>query len=77
MRRKTNFQLSHLIIPGVDLPKNDGLFKKSKIGEILKNYTNYDIKIMGICLGMHILFENSEEFINKKGLNIIKGNVKK
>ncbi len=71
-------KLSHLIIPGVgSFPKMMDFLKKSKIGEILKNYTNYDIKIMGICLGMHILFENSEEFINKKGLNIIKGNVKK
>ena len=60
-------KLSHLINTwGWIFPRNDGYLKKSKIGEILKNYTNYDIKIMGRKIGMHILFENSEEFINKK-----------
>ena len=33
---------------------------------------------MGICLGLQLLFENSEEFgYAKQGLGIIKGTVKK
>ena len=71
-------KLSHLIIPGVgSFPKMMDFFKKSKIDKILKNYNNYNFKIMGICLGMHILFENGQEINKRNGLNLIKGNVKK
>ena len=34
-------------------------------------------KILGICLGMQLLFENSNEFKMTKGLGLIKGKVKK
>lgn len=32
---------------------------------------------LGVCLGLHLLFDNSEEFGNHKGLGIIPGIVKK
>ena len=32
---------------------------------------------MGICLGMHILFDYGDELFKKKGLSLIKGNIKK
>lgn len=32
---------------------------------------------LGICLGLQLLFEESEEFGNRKGLGIIKGRVKR
>ena len=51
--------------------------KKSQIDEVLKDYSYFNLKIMGICLGMHIMFENSEEQKKKKGLNLIEGNIKK
>ena len=31
---------------------------------------------MGICLGMQMLFSNSEEFGSTAGLNLIEGSVK-
>ena len=33
--------------------------------------------ILGICLGLHLLFEKSEEDLSEKGLGLIKGDVKK
>ncbi len=76
--KKQLFNLSHLIIPGVgSFPKMMEFFEKKAIGEILKDYSNYNLKILGICLGMHIFFEDSEETHKTKGLNLIKGNVKK
>ena len=36
-----------------------------------------EIPLLGICLGMQLFFEESEEFGKFKGLNLIKGKVKK
>ena len=36
-----------------------------------------DLRILGICLGMHLLFESSNEFGATKGLSLLKGSVKK
>ena len=34
-------------------------------------------KLLGICLGMQLLFEKSTEFGNTRGLNLLKGTVEK
>ena len=38
---------------------------------------NFKKKILGICLGMQLLFEESEESPGYKGLDLLKGNVRK
>ena len=43
--------------------------------EVIKEYTTLDRPLMGICLGMQLLFEESEEFGNTKGLGLISGKV--
>ncbi len=76
--KKQLFKLSHIIIPGVgSFPRMMDFLKKSQIEDELKNYSYYNLKIMGICLGMHILFENGQEQNKRSGLNLIKGNIKK
>ncbi len=67
-----------LVLPGV------GAF-----GDAVKNLTNADIfaliideikkgkPFLGICLGLQLLFENSEENKDINGLSIFKGSVKK
>ena len=40
-------------------------------------FQNKNQKILGICLGMQLLFESSTEEGNTKGLGILKGKVEK
>jgi len=67
-----------IILPGV------GAF-----GDAINNLNKLDLKspiidfvqsgkpLFGICLGMQLLFEESEEFGNNKGLGLIKGSINK
>lgn len=68
-----------IVLPGV------GSFKQAikylKINNFDKEILNFlEFKnrgILGICLGMQLLFESSEEFGITKGLGVLKGEVKK
>lgn len=65
-----------LILPGVgafnQAIKN---IKRKNLYETIYKFYNSGKPIIGICLGMQILFERSEENFNSKGLGIIKGSV--
>jgi glutamine amidotransferase len=67
-----------LIIPGVGAfgEAMENLKRMGLIAPILEYY-NSGRPIMGICLGLQLLFEGSEEFGYNKGLGIIKGTVNK
>jgi len=66
-----------LILPGVG-SANGGMenLYKLKLTEFIKNEILNGKPIIGICLGMQILFDSSEEG-NTKCLGILKGKVKK
>lgn len=49
--------------------------KKLKLIEPIKEYISSEKPFMGICLGMQLLFSESEEFGSHKGLNVIEGKV--
>ena len=68
---------SHLILPGVGAfsPAMKSL-KKNKLDKYLVKAANENRPILGICLGMQLLFETSNEFGLHKGLSLIKGKVK-
>ena len=51
--------------------------EKSGLIDTIKTSINNGIDFLGICLGLQILFEKSEEAPNIEGLGIIKGEVKK
>ena len=77
---KSKFQISSckaLIIPGQGAfdPAIENLNRTGLIDEINK-WISSGKSFMGICLGLQILFEESEEG-NKKGIGIIKGKIKK
>jgi len=71
-------QADAIILPGV------GAF-----GEAMNNLNNLDLNapikdfvstgkpFLGVCLGMQLLFDESEEFGSSKGLGIVPGNIKK
>ena len=62
-----------LILPGVGaFPEGMKHLKEKGFIEILKNTTK---PILGICLGMQLLFEEGEEFCKTEGLGLIPGRV--
>ena len=67
-----------IVLPGVGAyshaMKN---LKKHNLINILKNYAKTEKPILGICLGMQLLLEESEEFGITEGLGLIKGRVVK
>ena len=67
-----------LILPGVGAfgDAMDHLRERGMI-EALKEYAKSSKPMLGICLGMQLLFESSEEFGEHEGLGLIKGHVKK
>jgi len=51
--------------------------EKQKLGRVIKEHIKKNKAFLGICLGMHLLFDSSEESPGIKGLSILKGTVKK
>ena len=67
-----------LILPGVgSFPKAMNRIKKMKLDKVIKHAALSNKLIIGICLGMQLLFNNSREFGITKGLGIISGEVQK
>ena len=67
---------SHIILPGVGAFQS--AMRKLKDLNLIKpilNAKNNQSNLLGICLGMQLLFTNSEEFGLTEGLNLIKGNI--
>jgi len=67
---------SKVILPGVGAFKDgmDGLQHRGLIST-LKALIENETPLLGICLGMQILFENSTEMGSTQGLGFIDGNV--
>ena len=65
-----------LILPGVGAfdPAMENLAKTNLIPE-LKNWVNDDRPLLGICLGLQLLFESSDEG-KRDGLGFLKGEIK-
>jgi glutamine amidotransferase len=67
-----------LIFPGVgafgDAMKH---LKETDLDEAMREFINSGKYVLGVCLGMQLLFERSEEFGNYEGLGIIEGEVKR
>jgi glutamine amidotransferase len=67
----------YLILPGVGSYSyvSNYLANKNLDKTLKEAMIDYKKPILGICLGMQILFESSNEFGFSKGLGIFKGNV--
>ena len=65
-----------IILPGVGAYGDAMEHLQSKdMVEAIQSYAKSGNYIFGICLGMQLLFESSEEFGKHEGLGIIKGHV--
>jgi len=69
-------QYDKLILPGVgafaDAMKH---LKSNGMDEAVKKFAQSRKPLLGICLGMQLLFESSEEFGSTEGLGLIPGKV--
>ncbi|MDC3163440.1 imidazole glycerol phosphate synthase subunit HisH [Pelagibacteraceae bacterium] len=70
-------KIDGLIIPGVGaFPKAMENLKQANLINDIKTFANTRKPILGICLGMQLLFETGYEFKKTKGLGLIKGEVR-
>jgi len=69
-------QYDKLILPGVGA-FGDAMahLKSNGMDTAVKNYAASGKPLLGICLGMQLLFESSEEFGSTEGLGLIPGKV--
>jgi imidazole glycerol-phosphate synthase subunit HisH len=69
---------SSIILPGVgafpDAMKN---LRDKGLDKVIKTSAKEGKPILGICLGMQLFFEESEEIEKCKGLGLLKGTIKK
>jgi glutamine amidotransferase len=66
-----------LVLSGVGaFPSSIKYLKKNKTIKNLKKIINNGKPILGICLGMHLLSQSSEEISNNNGLGLIPGKIK-
>ena len=67
---------SHIILPGVGAyPSAIKKLKKMNLFDSIKEAKENNSYILGICLGMQLLFSSSEEFEFTEGLDLIKGDI--
>jgi imidazole glycerol-phosphate synthase subunit HisH len=67
-----------LILPGVGSFKDAmEILRSEKLDEFLINWVKSGKPLLGICLGMQLLFEQSEENGETKGLGLLQGKVRR
>ena len=66
-----------VVLPGVGA-FGDAMehLKEYGLDQAIKEFTNSGKPFLGVCLGMQLLFDNSEEFGTHNGLSLIDGDVK-
>ena len=66
----------HVILPGVGA-FGDAMEKLHKYGlsQVIKDVVNQGTPFLGICLGLQLLFESSEESAGVDGLGILRGKI--
>ncbi|MBV5277934.1 MAG: imidazole glycerol phosphate synthase subunit HisH [Campylobacteraceae bacterium] len=65
-----------IILPGVGAFKDAmECLEKEGMHEAIKAFATSGKPLLGICLGMQLLFESSVEFGNSKGLGLIEGEI--
>ena len=69
-------QADRLVLPGVGaFADAAGKLQNSGLGEFLKREVAAGKPVLGICLGMQLLFERSFEYGEHPGLGLLKGSV--
>ena len=75
---ETILSADHVILPGVgafgDAMRN---IREHNLEEVIHQVVENGTPFMGICLGLQVLFEDSEENPGVPGLGILKGHIKR
>ena len=68
----------HVVLPGVG-SFGDAMNKLNeyKLADVIKKVCDENIPFLGICLGLQLLFDCSDESKNVAGLGILKGQIKR
>jgi len=67
-----------VILPGVGaFPKAMDVLEEKDLVRVLKEFGSSGKPLLGICLGMQLLFEKSEELQDCNGLNLLPGVIRK
>ncbi len=70
------FESKSIILPGVgSFTQAMENIKEKKLDKIIIDFFNTKKPILGICLGMQLFFDRSEELEGSNGLGLIKGEV--
>lgn len=74
--KNTILSADKVILPGVG-SFGDAMEKLRSYGleEVIKQVVNNNTPFLGICLGLQLLFEESEESVGVKGLGLLKGKI--
>ena len=73
---KTILSADHVILPGVGA-FGDAMQKLNQyaLTDVIREVADRDIPLLGICLGLQLLFDSSEESPGVEGLKICKGKI--
>lgn len=75
-KREEILSASHVILPGVGAFGDAmGKIRQYHLEEIIREVTDRGTPFLGICLGLQLLFESSEECEGVKGLGILSGRI--
>ncbi len=74
--RKTILSADHVILPGVGA-FGDAMDKLEKFGlvDTIREAKNQGLPFLGICLGLQLMFESSEEAPGIEGLGLLSGKI--
>lgn len=71
-------QLDGLILPGVgSFPNGMRRLKASGLDAAVKNFASDGVPLLGICLGMQLLFDGSTELGGAEGLGLLSGTIQR
>lgn len=74
VRKPGDLLAERIVIPGVGA-FGDGATNLAPFVPLIRSAVSSGIPVLGICLGMHLLFEGSEESPGSGGMGVLKGRV--
>jgi glutamine amidotransferase len=72
------YRADHVVLPGVG-SFGDAMQKLNEYGltEVIREVTSRNTPFLGICLGLQLLFDRSDESVGVEGLGILRGEILK